>query len=238
MTGAIRKTLAAFGVWRIVLALVVLVGSFVSALWIMDALFPRVGGPRPQLAGLPQLQPATRTSSITAPVAVALTVIRDILEQKAPKNLEGKRDNPLTELLGKADIGWNIVRTPIAVAGRPEGLTVSTTLNGTLRVTGQIANQAGTLGGTLGGLINSNVGQSLQNLTGRTLDQRADVRGTVTILARPVIGANWRIEPNLAAQVAVGDSALSIAGIKLNVGNEVKPFLDRTVNEQMAAMQS
>jgi hypothetical protein len=38
--------------------------------------------------------------------------------------------------------------------------------------------------------------------------------------------------------VSVGDSALSIAGIKIGVANEVKPFLDRQVNEQVGALQA
>jgi hypothetical protein len=238
MMAVIKRTLAEFGVRRIVIGALVLIVSFAGALWAMDALFPHAGGQRPKLADTPALQPVTRISTITAPVAVALTVIRDVMEQQAPKDLQGKRDNPLTELLGKADIGWTLARGPITVAGRAEGLTLSTALNGTLRVTGQLANQAGNVGGALGGLLGSDIGQKLQNVTGRTLDQRADIRGTVTISARPIIGSNWRIEPNLTAQVAMGDSALSIAGIKLSVANEVKPLLDRAVNEQMAALQA
>src|SRR5262249_38654558 len=47
-----------------------------------------------------------------------------------------------------------------------------------------------------------------------------------------------RVEPNLGAQVSVGDANLSIAGIRLNVGNEVKPVLERSVNEQVDALQT
>jgi uncharacterized protein DUF4403 len=236
MLAVMRKRLVAFGIGRAVAGVLVLVGSFAGALWAMDAFFPAGGSRRPTLAAMPPLAPATRTSTITAPIAVALTVIRDTMEQQAPRNLTGKRDNPLAELLGKADIGWTMTRGAIAIAGRSEGLTISTTLNGTLRVTGQIANRAGTVGGAIGNLISSDVGRGLQNLTGKTLDQRADLRGTVTISSRPIIGTNWRIDPNLNAQVAMGDSALSIAGIKLSVANEVKPLLDRTVNEQVGVL--
>ncbi len=237
MIRRIGRILAEFGVRRIVIGALVLVVSFAGALWAMDALFPR-GGQRPKLAEMPALKPVTRISSMTAPVAVALTVIRDVMEQQARKNLSGQRDNPLTALLGKADIGWTLARGPIAVAGRIEGLTISTAVTGTLRVTGQIANQAGNVGGALGGLLSGDIGQKLQNVTGRTLDQRADIRSTVAITARPIIGSDWRVEPNLNVQVAMGDSALSIAGVKLNVSNEMKPLLERAVNEQMAALQS
>jgi hypothetical protein len=239
MRAAIRRFFVAFGMGRIVVGAVILLGSFGGALWALDTIFPAGGSRRPTLVEMPPLKPATRTSTVTAPIAVALTAIRDAMELQAPHDLAGKRDNPLTQLLGKADIGWTLTRGPFTVVGRSEAMTVSTTLSGTLRVTGQLGNQAGSVGGALGNLLNNNdLGHGLQNLTGKTLDQRADLRGVVTVSARPIIGTNWRIDPNLNTQVAVGDSALSIAGIKINVANEVKPLLDRTVNEQTAALAS
>jgi hypothetical protein len=234
MAAADRKT--ARVVVRIVAGVVVLVGSFAGALWALNAFFPAARSRPPAVAAMPPLKPATRTSTITAPIAIALTTVRDALEERAPRNLTGKSDNPLGELLGKADIGWTLTRGPFAVAGRSEALTISTALNGTLRITGQIATQAGNIGGTLGNLLNSNLGQGLQKITGRTLDQRADLRGTVVVSSRPILDNNWRIEPNLNAQVAVGNSALSIAGVKVDVAGQVKPLLDRTVNEQVGAL--
>ena len=236
MRAAIRRLVEKFGIGRIAAGALALVGSFAGALWALDALFPAGGAKRPALAALPPLQPAARTSTITVPVAIALGAIRDEIERHASRELAGKRDNPLSQLLGKADIGWTLTRGPFAVVGRPEGRVISTALNGTLRVTGQIADQAGNVGGALGSLLGNDVGRGLQAITGKTLDQRADVRGTVTVTARPILNTNWRIDPNLNVQVAIGDSALSIAGIKLNVANEVKPLLDRTVNEQIAAL--
>jgi hypothetical protein len=236
MRAAGGRRLFGLGVGRVIAGAAVLIGSFVGALWALDTLSPRASARRPALAAMPPLQPATRTSTITAPIAVTLTAIRDAMEQQAPRNLAGKPDNPVSQLLGKADIGWTLARGPIGVLGRNEGLTISTPLNGTLRVTGQIANQAGTVGGALGNLISADVGRGMQNVTGKTLDQRADLRGLVTVSARPIISNNWRIDPNLNGQVAMGDSALSLAGVKINVANEVRPLLERTVNEQTAAL--
>src|SRR5262249_4011442 len=193
------------------------VAWWAGGLWALNAFFPSGGARPPALAALPPLKPATRASTITAPIAVPLTAIRDTMEQHAPRELSGKRDNPLSQLLGKADIGWTLTRGPFSVAGGAGGRAAPTALNGTLRVTGQIADQAGNIGGALGGLLGGDVGRNLQNLTGKTLDQRADVRGNVTVTARPILNTNWRIDPNLNAQVAIGDSALSIAGIKLSV---------------------
>jgi hypothetical protein len=236
MRAARRSLVKKVGIGGIVAGALVLVASFAGAMWALNAFFPSGGARQPTLAALPPLKPATRSSTITAPVAIALTAIRDSMEQHAPRELSGKRDNPLSQLLGKADIGWTLTRGPFSVVGGSNGLVVTTALNGTLRVTGQIADQAGNIGGALGGLLGGDVGRNLQNLTGKTLDQRADVRGNVTVTSRPILNSNWRIDPNLVAQVAIGDGALSIAGIKLSVANEVKPLLDRTVNEQTAAL--
>ena len=223
----------------ILIGVAIVAVSFLGASVAMQMLSP---GPasdrRPALVEVPPLKHISRTSMIVTPTVIALSAIRDALEATAPRNLTGKRDNPVTSLLSNADIGWTMARGPLAVTGRPEGLAVSTLLTGTLHVTGQISTQAGNLGGALGNIINQNLGQNLQNLTGKTLDQHADIRGTVTLVARPALAANWRMEPNLTAQVSIGDSALSIAGIKIGVSNEVKPLLDRQVNEQVAALQA
>src|ERR1700760_3794034 len=117
MRAGIRSRFFGVGVARIVAGAVVLIGSFAGALWALDVVAPHATSRRPALAALPPLEPATRTSTITAPVTVPLAVIRDALEQRAPRELAGKRDNPLTDLLGKADIGWTLARGPFAGAG-------------------------------------------------------------------------------------------------------------------------
>ena len=107
----------------------------------------------------------TRTSVVIAPVAVAALAIRDAMEAQAPRGLTGKNENPLAELLGKADIGWTIGRGPIAVSGAATGLNITTALNGSLRVTGQLANTGGNLTGAVGSLLGSKFGGEVQKLT-------------------------------------------------------------------------
>jgi hypothetical protein len=58
------------------------------------------------------------------------------------------------------------------------------------------------------------------------------------ISARPKIAPNWRIEPNLTAQVNLGDSSLSVAGARVNVPAQVKPLIDKNVAEQIALVQA
>jgi hypothetical protein len=223
---------------KIIIGGLVVVIAFVGTLWALGTFSPSrtLTDHRPALAKLPDLQPFTRTSHVIAPVAIANSAIRDAMEAAAPRDLTGKRENPLTELLGKADIGWTIGRGPIAVTGTAAGLAISTPINGTLRATGQIANQAGSVAGAVTRLLGDSVGREVQSLATRTLDQRAEIRGSVTVTARPSLQPTWRMDPNLSGQVALAQTGMNIAGIRLNVANEVKPLLDRTVNDQIVRL--
>ncbi|MEN3386464.1 MAG: hypothetical protein V7608_6508, partial [Hyphomicrobiales bacterium] len=213
-----------------------------AALTAVLLLWPAPPDRPPVLAAVPPLQPVTRTSVVIAPTAIALNAIRDAMEAQAPRDLSGKRDNPVGQLLTNAELGWTITRGPLALTGRAEGLNVVAPLNGAFRLTGQIGAQVGNgvgqIAGALGGLLGDSVGQQMQNLTGRAFDQRADVRGNVALTARPTLLPNWRLEPNLTGQVNIGDVSLSIVGVKLNVSREIKPLLDRSVADQVAALQS
>src|SRR5262249_3392128 len=212
---------------------------FAGALLVLNRLWPTAAPSRqPALAAIAPLEPVARSSVIVAPVWVAQSAIREVLEAQAPRNLSGKKDNPFQQLLSNADFGWTVTRSPLSVAGRSDALLVSTVLNGTLHVTGEIGNIAGGLTGALADLVNQRFGQTLQRLTGKTIDQRADFRGNVTMSARPAVTQHWRVEPNLSGQVSLADATLSVMGAPINVGNEVKPFLDRALNEQLNALQA
>ena len=128
---------------RILIGGLVVVVAFVAALFLMTLLWPSAPTARPPVAEIPPLKPATRTSTVIAPAAIALSAIRDELDAKAPRDLSGKRDNPIGQLLQNAELGWNINRGPLAVSGRPEGMTIVAPLNGAFRLTGQIGAQVG-----------------------------------------------------------------------------------------------
>ena len=158
----------------ILLGALIVAVFFTGTLWALNTFFPadpmREG--KPDLVSLHPMAPVTRTSVIVAPVAVAALAIRDIMEANAPRGLNGKNENPLADLLGKADIGWTISRGPIAVSGASGALNISTTLNGSLRATGQIANQGGSIAGAITGLLGENLGRNVGQLTNRVLDPR------------------------------------------------------------------
>jgi len=224
---------------RILIGAVIVAIFFGGTLWALETFWSGSAPAKlPQLADTPPLKPVSRQSTIIAPVAVANNAIRDVMEAQAPRNLTGKRDNPLSDLLGKADIGWDMTRGPLAVAGRADGMAVTTTVSGQLRATGQLGEQASQLTNQLGSMIGGHIGREVGKIAGRPFDQKLDISGNVTVLAKPALQPNWRIEPNLTANVALADRNVNLGGgVRLNVTQEVKPLLDRTVNEQMAKLQ-
>jgi hypothetical protein len=70
-----------------------------------------------------------------------------------------------------------------------------------------------------------------------SLSANAEIKGNVVMTARPALAENWRIDPGMTAQVNLGDTNLSVAGARLNVPSQVKPVIDRAVNEQIASLQ-
>jgi hypothetical protein len=222
----------------ILLAVAVIAVSFFISLKAMDWLAPRGGG-APVLVELPPLPPVPRTSSIIAPVAVTLTAIRDAVDRGAPRNFAGKADNPVTQILQNADINWTAARGPITANGNQNVLALSTPLTGTLNVTGSLAAGAkGAIGDALGGLLGGNVAKQIGSVNIKALNASAEIRGNVTMTARPQLSPNWRIDPGLTAQVTLGDTAISVAGAKISVPAQVKPVIDKAINEQIASVQA
>jgi hypothetical protein len=223
----------------IIIGIIVVVVAFAGATLALNLLWPSsLQEGRPQLVAVPPLPPLAGTSTVLAPAAIDIPAIRDALEKEAPRNLSGKPQNPVSQLLQAAELDFTITRGPLAVSGRPDGLFVTTPLSGTFQARGTLTGAANAIGGAIGSLLGGNIGQQVQGLTGKTFDQHADLHGTVTALARPTIAPNWRLQPNLTAQVNVVDVALPIAGIKLSVSNEVKPVLDDMVRQQINGLEA
>ena len=223
----------------ILLAIAVVAASFLVSLKVMDWLAPRGTVKPPVLVQLPPLPPAPRSSIVMAPVAITLAAIREAADRGAPRSFAGKADNPVSQILQNADIGWTASRGPITATGAQDVLSLSTALTGTLNVTGSLSAKAtGAVGDALGGLLGGDLGKKIGSVNIKNLNASAEIKGNVVITARPKIAAAWRIEPNLAAQVNLGDTSLSVAGIKVNVPAQVKPVIDKTVAEQIAAAQA
>lgn len=221
----------------ILLGLAVLVASFAASLYAMNWLWPQTVE-KPVLAKLPPLPPVTRNSEILTPIAISIAALRDGLDRAAPRNIGGKADNPVSQILQNADINWTVTRGPIAASGVQNALSLSTPLDGKLTVLGSLSAASGTaLGNALGNVLGNNAVKQLGSVSIKQLNASAAIHGNVGITARPEILREWRIDPKLAAQVTLGESSLTIAGAKVAVPAQVKPLIDKTVNEQMALLQ-
>lgn len=221
----------------ILFGLAVVVTSFFVSLFAMNWLWPD-GVTKPVLAKLPPLPPVSRNSEIMTPIAVSLAALRDALDRAAPRNLAGKADNPVGQILQNADISYAITRGPIATLGSQNVLALSTPLDGKLTVLGSLSTQGGTaLGNALTNVLGANAAKQIGNVSIKNLNANAAISGNVAMTARPEILTNWRIDPKLSAQVTLNDSSLTIAGAKMAVPAQVKPLLDKTVNEQIALLQ-
>src|SRR5437868_1820878 len=221
----------------ILVAAVVIAAAFFVSLKAMDWLLQR--GNAPVLVELPPLPAVARTSTILAPVTIPLSAIRDAADRGTPKNFAGKAANPVEQLLQNADINWTAARGPISAAGAGGLLTLATPLTGTLNVTGALSSKVtGAVGDVLGGLLGANAAKQIGSINIRNVNASAEIRGNIAITARPQLAANWRIDPNLTAQVDLSETSLSVAGIRINVPAQMKPVIHNAVNAQLAAVQA
>ena len=221
----------------ILLAAAVIAVSFLVSLKAMDWLTPRGKVPAPVLAELPPLPPASRSSIVVATVTVSLAAIRDVADRAAPRTFAGKADNPASQILQNADIGWTASRGPIAATGAQDVLSLTTALTGTLNATGSLSSKAtGAVGNALGSLLGANAAKQIAGVNIKNINANAEIKGNIIITSRPKLAAAWHLEPNLAGQVTLGDSNLSMAGARVNVPAQVKPLIDKTVADQLDAL--
>jgi len=221
----------------ILLVAAVLVISFTAGLIAYDSLSPPATNAKaPTLAPLSAL-PAARTSTLVIPIAIPLTAIRDVVERTAPKNFAGKAPNPLPQLLQDADINWTATRGAIIASGAQNQLGLAAPISGTLAVKGALSGQAqgavnDALGKLLGGKMAEQIGVNI-----KAFNANADIKGNLAMTARPTLTPNWQLEPNLTAQVVLGDNSVAVAGMRVNVPAQVKPMIDKAINEQIAQLQ-
>lgn len=221
----------------IALGLAIVATSFFASLQAMNYFWP-LGVKRPVLAPLPPLPPVARQSEIIAPVRVSLATLSAALDRAAPRDLGGKAPNQIAQILKNADIDWSVQRGAIAISGAQNSLALSTPLNGKLTVTGSLnAAEGSPLGNALGNILGGNAAKQIGNISIKSLNASAAIQGNVSMTSRPEISPNWRIDPKLTAQVNLNDSSLTVAGAKVAVPAQVKPIIDKTVNEQIDRFQ-
>jgi len=137
-------------------------------------------GPAAALVEVPPLKPIARNSVIVTPAAIALSAIHAALETAAPRNLAGKRDNPTTR--NCCPMPSSSGRSYAAPSQSPAGRMRSSCRPRYPAASGRPAKSPER---RVISLVRSEVcwaavlGQGLQNLQGKALDQRADIRGEV-----------------------------------------------------------
>ncbi|MGE5158058.1 MAG: DUF4403 family protein [Gemmatimonas sp.] len=221
------------------LAFGVVAVSFAVSLKIMDWLSPSAAVKAPAIVEPAPLPPVSRRSFVVAPVTITLDAIREAAERGTQRNFAGKADNPVAQVLQNADIGWTASRGPITATGGQDVLSLSTPLTGRLNVTGSLSSKAtGALANALGGLLGANAAKQIGDVNIKAINASAEIKGNVTITARPKFAAAWHLEPNFGAQVSLGDTSLSLAGAHVNVPAQVKPVIDKTVGEQLDAISA
>ena len=221
----------------IAIALGVIVVSFLVSLKAMDWLSLGGAVKAPAITEPPPLPPVARTSFVVAPVVISLSAIRDAAEHSAQKNFAGKANNPVAQVLQNADIGWTAARGPITATGGQDMLSLSTPITGKVNVTGSLSSKAtGAVTDAIGGLLGANAAKQIGSVNIKNVNANAEIKGNVTITARPKLAAAWRVEPNFGAQVTLGDTNVSLAGAHVNVPAQVKPFIDKIVGEQLDAL--
>jgi hypothetical protein len=222
----------------ILIAVAVIAVSFFMSLKAMDWLSPG-GGNAPKLVELPPLPQVPRTSTIIAPIAITLAAIRDAADRGTPRDFAGKAANPAEQILQNADINWTAARGPITATGAQDVLTLATPLTGTLNITGALSSKVtGAVGDVLGGLLGGNAAKQIGSINIKNINASAEIKGNVAMTARPQLAANWRVDPNLTAQVNLSDTSLTVAGARVSVPAQMKPVIDKAVNDQLAATQA
>jgi len=217
-------------------AVLVAIAFFIGTLWALNFVTPTVVPERPTQVTTPALPQATRPSVIVAPIAIALPVIRQALDDAAPRALSGKPELPIAKVLSRSDVAYTLERSPLTLTGRADGLIIGTDLSGTLRVTGQIPEKLNEIVDGLSGGTNNQQGGA--NAKSRPIDLRADLKGRVAVTSRPKITTGWRLEANLIGKTDLADANIQVAGVKLNGAREVKFLVDRAMTDQMLALSA
>ena len=199
--------------------------------------------PWPPLANVPPLPPVTRSSVIVAPIGIALSAIKDAMEKATPQDFSDKLDVAQMPLLANADVAWSVSRGPFTITPEADALAISTSLNGSIRAVGPATssgddspgrgrNWAGVLGNVLGRL-QERLGES-----GSAPEGNGTIQGDATLIARPVLLPQWRLEPNLRSEVRIADASLSVLGRRVRVPEIVKRLLNRAVDARVSTLQA
>ena len=212
--------------------------SFLIALKAMDWLSARSTStklPAQALKELPPLPPVTRSSFVVAPVVVALSAIRDA--RRSHDAAQFRRQGRQSGGAGAAECRYRLDRRARPDrgdrrAGHAVAVDAADRHASTSRARCRRRRPARSAMRSRG-LLGDDAAKQIGSVNIKALNANAEIKGNVVITSRPKLAAAWRLEPNLGAQVNLGDTNLSVAGARVNVPAQVKPVIDKTVGEQL-----
>ena len=223
------------------IVILLVAGAFGAMRWFgpsaVDA--PAESGPIPPLA------PVSRSSQIVLPAAIAMTAIQDAME-RAPRELSGKARDAVRParlqygahlpghtrwICGRRSAGG---ARPFDLVGRVAALDRAIRASwGWIRRTRGLPGAASRLRSA------RRVLPRQPGSVGAKRDRPPNRRPRATSnSAGPELLRGWRVVPNLVSQVTIGDASISILGMTINLSNEMKPMLERTINEQVSSLQT
>jgi hypothetical protein len=194
------------------------------------------------------------------PVSALLSAANiGITVERGPLALYGQPDDLVvtTTIKGSLRISGQIANQAGTLVGSLAGLIDGAINDKKSGGGGGASKDDNPIGGLLSGLFGENSGSSSKssasgnsasngnrktdNLVGeatsKVLEQHADVKGHVIMHSRPQLTKNWRLQPNLSAQLDLGDSKLQFAGLDINMTQEAKPMIDDMVKSQVANLE-
>ncbi len=152
------------------------------------------------------------TSTIVLPIRISLDAVRAALEAGVSPNGVQEQHNTIPVLRNDTTkLTWT--RGPFALTGSTAKLTLGTALSSHLRVDGKI-------------LI-------------AHVHAEADVKGTSSLAASPVLREDWTIKPNLSDfRVDLDDAQLDVAGVHIGVRGKASELIRDKAAEKLPALEA
>ena len=126
-------------------------------------------------------------------MTITLASIRDAADRAAPRNFNGKANNPAPQLIQNADITWTAARGAISATGANNAISLSTLVTGTVNAKGSLSQEAGgAVSNLVGQMFGSKTGEQIGRIAIRELNANADIRANVAVQAQPRLSPNWR----------------------------------------------
>lgn len=169
-------------------------------------------------------------STVFLPLSIPIAAIQNRLNEVVPGIFSGSSADPVRDSAVVEDtLSWVARRGPIHVNGGEGQLWLWAGARGDASVRGKLRPLRG------------KVGKILRRATGGASDipfhVHADALAGLTATIRPELLSDWRIKPNISAQVGVLRAEVPIGGIaRVDVRPEVKAALDRQVRRQLSRL--